>query len=129
LVLLPFLRTQLAPPSLLLPGAAPYSAPRLAALLAAHRPVFIDVTAAWCITCLVNEHSTLDTPSIRAAFAAQHVALLVGDWTNRDATLTALLQANGRDGVPLYLYYPPGSPTPRTLPQVLTPEIVQAAIK
>jgi len=129
LFLVPFLRTQLAPPSLLLPGAEPYSAPRLAALRAAHRPVFIDVTAAWCITCLVNEHSTLDTPNIRAAFAAQHVALLVGDWTNRDATLTVLLQAHGRDGVPLYLYYPPGSPIPQMLPQVLTPEIVQAAIK
>jgi thiol:disulfide interchange protein DsbD len=129
LFLVPFLRTQLAPPSLLLPGAEPYSTPRLAALLAAHRAVFIDVTAAWCITCLVNEHSTLDTPNIHAAFAAQHVTLLVGDWTNRDATLTALLQAHGRDGVPLYLYYAPGSPIPRTLPQVLTPEIVQAAIK
>jgi thiol:disulfide interchange protein DsbD len=129
LAVLPFLRTQLAAPGLLLPGAEPYSPPRLAALLAEHRAVFIDVTAAWCITCLVNEHSTLDTPSLRSAFAAQHVALLVGDWTNRDATLTALLQANGRDGVPLYLYYPPGGSAPHILPQVLTPDIVQAAIR
>jgi thiol:disulfide interchange protein DsbD len=129
LLALPFLHTQAAPAALLLPGAEPYTAARLATLQAENQPAFIDLTAAWCITCLVNEHSTLDTPEIRAAFATRHITLLVGDWTNRDPAITALLQANGRDGVPLYLFYPAEQATPVTLPQVLTPSIVEEAIK
>jgi thiol:disulfide interchange protein DsbD len=124
---LPFFHTTQAAP-LTLPGAQPYSPATLAALRGSKTPVFIDLTAAWCVTCLVNERTTLESPKIQSAFAARHIQILVGDWTNRDAAITALLEANHRDGVPLYLYYPAGAQTPNTLPQILTPEIVLRAI-
>jgi thiol:disulfide interchange protein DsbD len=128
-LVLPFLHAQAAAPALSLPGAEPYTAARLAALRAAGRPVFVDATAAWCITCLVNERAVLDKPAVQAAFAARHVNVLVADWTNRDGAITALLQANGRDGVPLYLYYAPGAAVPVTLPQVLTPGEVEGVLR
>lgn len=124
IALLPFLRADPATAMLTLPGAVPYSAQTLAALRAQSRPVFIDLTAAWCVTCLVNEHSTLLAPRVQAIFAAQHVALLVGDWTDRDPAITALLIDNHRAGVPLYLYYPPSAATPLILPQILSPGVV-----
>ena len=71
--------------------------------------MFVDATAAWCITCLVNEEAALSRPSVRAAFAKKHIAFLVADWTNRNREITALLEAHGRSGVPLYLYYAPGA--------------------
>ncbi|EKM99582.1 thioredoxin family protein, partial [Acidocella sp. MX-AZ02] len=114
--------------SLTLPGAQPYSAALLAQLRAQHRPVFIDLTAAWCITCQVNERTTLEAAPVRDLFKDKHVALLVGDWTNRDPAITALLTASHRAGVPLYLYYPPGGAA-AILPQILTPGIVKAALQ
>jgi thiol:disulfide interchange protein DsbD len=114
--------------SLTLPGASPYSADSLAALRAQNRPVFIDLTAAWCVTCLVNERTTLLAAPVQNLFAARHVALLVGDWTNRSPAITALLTASGRAGVPLYLYYAPGAVNPVVLPQILSPELVAAAL-
>ncbi len=127
-VLLPFLHASPAAPALTLPGAQPYSAAALASLRASDRPVFIDLTAAWCVTCLVNETTTLATPTVQRAFAARHVALLVGDWTDRTPAITALLAANHRAGVPLYLYYPPGAAAARRLPQILSPGLVIAAL-
>jgi len=106
----------------------PYSAARLAALRAEGRPVFVDFTAAWCITCKVNERVALSKPEVEAAFKRGNVAYLIGDWTNRNAEISAALRAVGRDGVPLYLFYPPGGAEPRILPQVLTPAIVIAAV-
>lgn len=129
LLLLPLLRTQAAAPALTLPGAMPYTAARLAQLRAAKTPVFIDLTAAWCVTCLVNEATTLKNPGVEAAFAATRTALLVGDWTNKNPAITALLAANQRDGVPLYLYYAPGASTPLILPQILTAAAVRAALR
>ncbi|WP_298281632.1 protein-disulfide reductase DsbD [Acidocella sp.] len=129
LVALPFLRSApAAAGQLTLPGAAPYSAARLASLRAAGQPVFIDLTAAWCVTCLVNETTTLAAPQVQALFAARHVALLVGDWTDRDPAITALLVANHRAGVPLYLYYPAGDASPRVLPQLLSPAEIAAVL-
>ena len=126
LLLLPFLPS--APgPALTLPGAQPYSAANLAALQAQNRPVFIDLTAAWCVTCLVNEHSTLLAPQVQRAFAARNVAVLVGDWTDRDPAISALLADHHRAGVPLYLYYPPGG-NAEILPQILSPAEVERAI-
>jgi thiol:disulfide interchange protein DsbD len=84
----------------------------------------VDLTAAWCVTCLVNENTTLRDAGVRARFTARHVTLLVGDWTARDPAITALLVENHRAGVPLYLYYPPGGGAPRMLPQVLSPALV-----
>ncbi|HEX3673783.1 MAG TPA: thioredoxin family protein [Rhizomicrobium sp.] len=98
----------------------PYSAARLAQLRAAKQPVFVDATAAWCITCLVNEKVALSGAAVHDAFVKGHIAYLVADWTNRNAEITALLEQHGRSGVPLYLYYAPGAADAVVLPQVLT---------
>ncbi len=106
----------------------PYSEARLAQLRTEQRPVFVDATAAWCITCLVNEKVALSSAPVRAAFAKRHVALLIADWTRRDAAITSLLDAHGRSGVPLYLYFAPGAADAQVLPQVLTPDAVLDAL-
>ena len=98
----------------------PYSAARLAQLRRQHRAVFVDATASWCITCLVNEEAALSRPRVAASFADKHVAFLVADWTNRNPEITALLEAHGRSGVPLYLYYAPDAADAVVLPQILT---------
>jgi len=108
--------------------AQPYSAAALNTLRGENRPVFIDATAAWCITCLVNEKVAFSDAAVRAEFAKKHIAYLMADWTNRDAAITALLQAHGRSGVPLYLYYAPGAVEAKVLPQILTPHEVLGAI-
>lgn len=128
LVLLPFLRLTPAPPNPTLPGAQPYSAQTLAALRARGQPVFIDLTASWCITCQFNERMTLVSKPVQSLFQTQHVAVLVGDWTNRNPALTALLRRYNHAGVPLYLYYPPYGPA-RILPQLLTPTIMETEIR
>ena len=107
------------PPTQATKGEA-YSAAKLAALRASNRPVFVDATAAWCITCLVNEDAVLSKDSIKQAFAAKNVAYVVADWTNQNPEITALLKENGRSGVPLYLYYAPGAAKAQVLPQILT---------
>lgn len=108
--------------------AEAYSAARLDELRSAKRPVFVDATAAWCITCLVNEKVALSNPAVAQAFARTHTAYLVADWTKRDAEITALLAAHDRSGVPLYLYYKPGAADANVLPQILTPGDVLAAV-
>ncbi len=100
--------------------AETYSPARLAALHAAGQPVFVNMTAAWCVTCLVNERLALSPASVKAAFAAHHVAYLKGDWTRQNPEITEFLRAHGRDGVPLYVLYPAGSSPPIILPQILT---------
>jgi thiol:disulfide interchange protein len=106
----------------------PYTAAKLASLRASGRPVFVDATAAWCITCLVNEDAVLSKASVKSAFAGKHVAYLVADWTNQNPEITQLLKDNGRSGVPLYLYYAPGATTPVILPQILTESGVLGAL-
>jgi thiol:disulfide interchange protein DsbD len=128
LLLLPFLHDAPARPALTLLGAEAYAPVRLAALRAARQPVFVDLTAAWCVTCLVNENATLKDKRVRELFAARHITLLVGDWTERAPTITALLVENHRAGVPLYLYYPPGAAEPVVLPQILSPGGVARAL-
>ena len=91
-------------------------------------PVFVDATAAWCITCLVNEDAVLSRPSVKSAFASRNVAYLVADWTNQNPEITQLLNDNGRSGVPLYLYYAPHAATPVILPQILTESGVLGAL-
>ncbi|MFO1248890.1 MAG: protein-disulfide reductase DsbD family protein [Alphaproteobacteria bacterium] len=105
-----------------------YTPEKLASLRAANRPVFVDATAAWCITCLVNEDAVLSRDSIKSAFASKNVAYLVADWTNQNPQITALLKENGRSGVPLYLYYAPGAKAPVILPQILTESGVLAVV-
>ena len=110
-------------------NAEPFTPERLASLRAGGKPVFVDATAAWCITCLVNEQAVLSRPDVQAAFSDHHVAYLVADWTNRNDTITKLLGDNGRSGVPLYLYYAPGADKPVILPQILTESGVLDAVK
>jgi thiol:disulfide interchange protein DsbD len=101
-------------------ASEPYSAARLSDLRAAHRAVFVDATAAWCITCLVNDEAVLSQPPVHAAFSKDNVAFLLADWTNRSPEVTRLLEAQGRSGVPLYLYYAPDAREPKVLSQILT---------
>ena len=107
-------------------GAERFSEPRLAGLRRQNRPVFAYFTADWCLTCKVNERSSIDTAAVRDAFAAHKVAVLEGDWTDGDAGLGHFIQAHNRAGVPLYLYYAPGAAEPQVLPQVLTPAMLEA---
>ena len=101
-------------------GTEPFTAARLASLRAQNRPVFVNMTAAWCVSCLVNERVALSPAAVRDAFAAHGVAYLKGDWTRGDPEITAYLRDHDRDGVPLYVFYPPGDGTPTVLPQILT---------
>lgn len=98
----------------------PYTAARLSDLRTAHRAVFVDATAAWCITCLVNDEAVLSQPTVRDAFLRNRVTFLLADWTNRSPEVTRLIESNGRSGVPLYLYYAPDARDPRVLSQILT---------
>ncbi|SFK25462.1 protein-disulfide reductase DsbD family protein [Falsiroseomonas stagni] len=110
------------------PGAEPWSAARVEALRAEGRPVFVNATAAWCITCQVNERVALRASAVRDAFAARGVAYLKADWTRGDPAITALLRDQGRDGVPLYLFWAPGAAAPVVLPQILTEGVVLEAL-
>jgi thiol:disulfide interchange protein len=108
----------------------PYSAARLQALQSQGAPIFLNMTAAWCITCLVNERVALSDASVRTAFKESEVVYLKGDWTQRDTAITELLGKFGRSGVPLYVFYPPGvGSKPVVLPQILTPDIVLSTLK
>ena len=107
----------------------PFSQARLSELRLSRRPVFVNATAAWCITCLVNDERVLSSPEVRDVFARHQVVYLLADWTNRNPEITALLQAHGRSGVPLYLYYAPGAVDAMTLPQVLTVGEVTSALE
>jgi len=111
----------------------PFSPKRLAELRAEGRPVFVNFTAAWCITCLVNERVALSSAAVTEAFSRKDVAYLKGDWTTRDAAIAQVLGSFGRSGVPLYLFYAAaraGEPTgaPRILPQILSERMIIDAI-
>lgn len=101
-------------------NAEPFSEARLAALQAAHRPVFVYFTADWCLTCKVNEKAAIETQVVADAFKTHNTAVLVGDWTNGDAAISHFLAAHSRSGVPYYLYYPANGAAPQDLPQVLS---------
>ena len=103
---------------------ARFTAARLAALEAAGKPVFVNLTADWCVTCLINERVALDSAGVRQAFAARGIVALKGDWTNRNPEITTLLQQYGRSGVPLYLLYgDKGDPV--ILPQIMNSFVEQ----
>lgn len=106
---------------------APWSPARVDALVRAGRPVFVDFSAAWCVTCKFNEKTTLADAQVLAAFDARHVALLRADWTRRDPAISAALAALGRSGVPVYVLHAPGQP-PRVLTEILSKNEVLKAL-
>jgi len=105
----------------------PFTAQRLSLLEAMGKPVFVNLTASWCVTCLINERVALDSDAVRQAFAARGIVALKGDWTTQNPEITALLQQFGRSGVPLYLLYG-GKGEPVILPQILTAASVLDAL-
>jgi thiol:disulfide interchange protein/DsbC/DsbD-like thiol-disulfide interchange protein len=107
----------------------PYSAAKVAELSAAGRPLLVNFTASWCLTCLVNERNAFADAAVQEIFRDKKVALMKGDWTNRDPAITKALAAFGRAGVPLYVVYnsKPGSTEPMVLPQLLTAGAIQGA--
>ncbi len=110
-------------------GWIAYDPARVALLRAQARPLFIDFTARWCLTCLVDERTVLDDPAVRAYLRARDVTLMRADWTDGDPRITRALAKFGRAGVPLYVVYggTPGSRQARILPQFLTARIVERA--
>jgi thiol:disulfide interchange protein DsbD len=106
----------------------PFTPQRLAALETAGKPVFVNLTASWCITCLINERVALDSGAVRQAFAERGIVPLKGDWTSQNPEITQFLQQFGRSGVPLYLLYPGRGGEPVMLPQILTAASVLDAI-
>jgi thiol:disulfide interchange protein DsbD len=113
------------------PGAlasSPYSPEALAALRAAGTPVLVNFTAAWCVTCQVNERVAFSSPEVAQAFKRAGAVYLVADWTNRDPAIAKALADQGRIGVPLYLFYDRGAAEPKVLPQLLTPAILVSAV-
>ena len=97
----------------------PFDVARLSELRSKNIPVLVDLTAAWCVTCKVNEVGALADPDVLKAFRATHTTYMVGDWTNQDARISHYLSLYGRSGVPLYVYYGAHDAAPKVLPQLL----------
>jgi thiol:disulfide interchange protein DsbD len=107
----------------------PYSQQTLDQARAAGRPVFIDFTAAWCLSCQVNERAVLKSSEVQQQFRDNNVALIRADWTQYDPEITKQLASVGRSGVPTYVIYPAGKGSVDVLPELLTKEIVLTALK
>jgi len=120
---------QAPPPPGVRDGWQPFTRDAVARTVSAGDPAFVDFTAAWCLTCQVNERLVLSLESVQEAFRARGVVLFKADWTRQDPEITQALEELGRSGVPVYALYTgsPGDP-PHLLPAVLTPEIVLEAL-
>ena len=102
-------------------GTEIWSEERLSRLRKEGKPVFVDVTAKWCITCIANETAVLYTDQMLEEFRRRDVTYLVADWTTYEPNIAKFIEEHGRTGIPLYLFYPAGSSNPPImLPQILT---------
>ncbi len=109
-------------------GSVAYSPQKLAALRAAHAPVFVDITADWCVTCKVNEHAVLDTQDFHDLLERTGTVYMQGDWTNVDPTIGKFLAQYHSPGVPLYVVFPADGGPGRQLSTVLTSALVEKAL-
>jgi len=110
-------------------GAIAYTADTVAGLRAEGRPVLVNMTADWCITCKVNEKAVLGTEAFQDLLARTNTAYVVGDWTNEDPAITAFLEQYKSPGVPLYVVFPAGGGPGRKLPQLLTADGLKAELE
>jgi len=102
-------------------NSMPYGESTLQSLLDSEAPVFLYFTADWCVTCKFNERQVFSHPDVEAIFQSERITVLKADWTNEDETITRKLESFGRNGVPLYVFYPGRAQAkPRILPQILT---------
>ena len=107
-----------------------WSEQKLQELRSEGQPVFVDVTADWCITCIANEQAVLFTEEMTAAFAEHGVVYMIADWTNHDPEIARFIAGHGRTGIPLYLMYPGNNHSqPLLLPQILTRGSVLEALR
>ncbi len=102
----------------------PFSTARISELRAMDAPVFVYATASWCITCKINENTSLRTSMVMEHFRDSGIVVMKADWTNQDKSISDYLRSFDRQGVPLYVFYPKGGKEPRILPQLLTPYLV-----
>lgn len=109
-------------------GVVAYSPAKLAELRAAGTPVFVDMTADWCVTCKANEHTVLDTDAFRDLLKRTGAVYMKGDWTDVNPTIAAFLEHYHSPGVPLYVVFPHGGGEGRKLPTVLTRALVEQAL-
>jgi thiol:disulfide interchange protein DsbD len=94
------------------------------------RPIFVDFTADWCLTCKANERFALDSAAVRQALGQHRVVMLRADWTHGDPEITQILKEHGRAGVPMYLFYPGGKDRPpMILPELISSQTVLDALK
>jgi thiol:disulfide interchange protein DsbD len=107
---------------------APFDPAQVAAARHEQRPVFVDFTASWCLTCQVNDRVVFGDAQVTALFRSRNVAAFKADWTSQDPVITSELQKLGRSGVPAYAYYAPGAVAPRLLPEVLRARDVLRAL-
>ena len=119
-----FRSSKLATTSQLAGGWQAFTPERLQEELADGHAVFVDFTAAWCLTCKFNEASVLESATVREEFQRRGIVKLKADWTNGDPIITKLLQQFGRPGVPLYVLYPGKAAEPIVFPELLTKSIV-----
>ncbi len=107
----------------------PYTQERVEELRKQNKPVFVDFTAAWCLTCQVNERVVLHSSRVVQRFQELGIVTLKADWTSYDEKITRALQQFGRSGVPLYVFYGQNNQAPVILPAIITPDIVLNAVE